>query len=468
MIYKSRKEGNNMRKKVKIYSKFREDYKNKKIMLSHQKIEFIESEMFKIPLYGKKVGLENIKRLIKEINKEIPIENYLNETPIIHVTGTNGKGSVCNMLSRIYAQAGYRVGMFTSPHMDHITERIQINNDNIGIDLFGDAFNSIDKICKNIKSDDVIPTFFEWMFAIALICFYKAKADFLILEVGIGGRLDTTNVIPNKILSIIAPIGFDHQHLLGDTLEAIASEKAGIISDGGKVVLYNDQPIVDRVVLKKVEEKKAVCYNVLPIVKKIDNTSHLGIDFSLYNKYYKYDSIFLPTVCDYQIDNASIVLTAVAALQDSYPVSEEQVLEGLRAFYWPGRFEVLEKHLIIDGAHNAMGAAKLIETLRKLYSGQSLNLLIAIKEGKNYEDILNIFADAEIFNQVFIYEMHSTPSVSIDTLQERLNNKGYHCKVVEELSSFLVDYLQNSDTLLIGAGSLYLMSEIRKAIVKED
>lgn len=457
-----------MRKKVKIYSNFREDYKKIKIMHSHQKIEFIESEMFKIPLYGKKVGLENMKRLIREIDKAIPIVDYLEMTPIIHVTGTNGKGSVCNMLSRIYAQAGYRVGMFTSPHMDHITERIQINNENVGVDLFSNAFHIIDSICSRLKTEAIEPTFFEWMFSIALICFYKAESDFLVLEVGIGGRLDTTNVIPKKILSILAPIGFDHQHLLGNSLEEIALEKAGIIQEGGKVVLYNDQPEVNAIVWKKAAEKNAQCYNVLPATKKIGITSHLGIDFSVYNKYYKYDSIFLPTVCDYQIDNASIALTAVAALQDHYPVNEDQVLAGLRAFYWPGRFEVLHKNLIIDGAHNAMGAEKLVDTLRKLYFDQAINLLIAIKEGKNYEDILNIFADAQIFQKVYIYEMHSTPSVSKDTLQERLQKKGYHCTVVEELHSFLEDYLQNSDTLLIGAGSLYLMSEIRKAIVKED
>lgn len=451
-----------MRKTVAIHPDFREDYK-KRIMHTHQKIEFIESEIYKIPLYGKKVGLENMRRLLHEIDREIPIMEYLEKTPIIHVTGTNGKGSVCNMLSRIYSRAGYTVGLFTSPHMDHITERVQINNKNVDEARFANAFQCVERICHRLKEEDVIPTFFEWMFSIALICFHSTQSNFLILEVGIGGRLDTTNIIPGKVLSIICPIGLDHQHLLGNTIGEIAAEKAGIIAKDSKVVYYNNTDEVNVVIEKVISEKNAISYPVLPFEKKIHTSSHLGIDFSLVNKYYKYNSVFLPTVCDYQIDNAGIALTAVHALQDQFPVDDTLIMEGLRAFYWPGRFESLHEKLIIDGAHNEMGALKLIETLEHLYDGVPLNLLLAVKEGKNYEEILDVFIGSNIFNIVFLYEMHSTASVPISILKKSLDTKGCKSEVVQDLTSFLHDYLKESQTLLIGAGSLYLMSEIRKS-----
>jgi len=456
-----------MRKTYTIHPRFREVYK-KRTMHSHQTIEFIESEIYKIPLFGKKVELENIKRLIREINKEMPLEEYLLRVPIIHVTGTNGKGSVCNMLSRIYKNAGYRVGLFTSPHIDHITERIQINNRNIEERIFAETYQVINKICQSLKAEDIIPTFFEWMFSIALICFLKEATDFLVLEVGIGGRLDTTNVIPKKALSILAPIGLDHQNVLGNSIEAITKEKSGIIQERGKVVIYNDQTIVETIVDSVVAEKQATCYKVLPFEKKIHVSSHLGIDFSLYNKYYEYSNIFLPTVCEYQIDNTSIVLTAVAALQEDYPVTEENILQGLRAFYWPGRFEMLHKHLIIDGAHNEMGAVKLVETLKKLYHDQPLNLLVGIKEGKNHEEVLTIFCNAKVFNHFYVCELTSTASVTKEILRQTIESKGGCVTEVDELKPFLNEYLDTETTLLIGAGSLYLMSEIRKSLMKED
>lgn len=468
MMYGRKSEGYYyMRKTYTIHPKFREVYK-KRIMHAHQNIEFIESEIYKIPLYGKKVGLENIKRLIVELNKEIDLNDYLLKVPIIHVTGTNGKGSVCNMLSRIYKNAGYRVGMFTSPHIDHITERIQINNTNVSEQVFVEAYQRVNTICQRLKNEDIIPTFFEWMFSIALVCFYIESSDFLVIEVGIGGRLDTTNIIPKKVLSIITPIGLDHQHLLGDSIELICLEKSGIIQQHGKVVVYNDQKIVEEIIDKITSEKQAICYKVLPFVKKIHESSHLGIDFSLYNKYYKYDRIFLPTVCEYQIDNTSIVLTAVSALQENFPVTDEHIALGLRAFYWPGRFEMLNERLIIDGAHNEMGAMKLIETLKKLYHSRSLNLLIAVKEGKNYKEVLALMCEANVFEHFYVCELTTTASIPRHVLKETIESKGGNVTEIVDLKPFLRDYIQNENTLLIGAGSLYLMSEIRKSIMKED
>jgi dihydrofolate synthase / folylpolyglutamate synthase len=437
-------------------------------MQTYQTIEFIEAEIVKIPLYGKKVELENIKRLLKELNKDINLEEYLLKVPIIHVTGTNGKGSVCNMLSRIYKNAGYRVGLFTSPHIDHITERIQINNSNVDEKTFQEAYYRVQGICEQLKKEAIIPTFFEWMFSIALVCFYKKACDFLVIEVGIGGRLDTTNVLPQKALSIITPIGLDHQHLLGNSVESIAREKSGIIPTRGKVVVYNDQVVVDEVLSQVMREKEAICYNVLPLEKKVLQSSHLGIDFSIHNKYYKYDSIFLPTVCDYQMDNVGIVLTAVFALQESFPVTYEHIYSGIKAFYWPGRFEMLHRYLIIDGAHNEMGAAKLVETLKKLYGNQPLNLLIGIKEGKNYEEVLNLFCESNLFVQFFVCELTSTLSFSKELIGSHIKSKGGQVSMVNDLKVFLQGYLENPDTMLIGAGSLYLMSEIRKSLTKED
>lgn len=438
----------------------------------------IENKLFEIPFFGKKVGHKNIERMLEEIESYVPLKSYLDQVPVIHVTGTNGKGSVCKMLSILYTGQGHQVGLFTSPHIDHITERIQICNQNIDGDTFAWAYEIIKKISAQLGKEDLYPTFFEWMFAIALLCFYHKKSDFLVIEVGIGGRLDTTNVLPKKVLSVLTPIGMDHQKILGDTIEEVAKEKAGIIKNSGKVVYYNDKEVVMEVIGKAAEDFGARIYPVLPLTKKIHRFEDKRIDFSIHNKYYNYEKLLLNNGALFQIDNVAIVLTCIYALQEDYPISEQEIRRGIEAFYWPGRYENIFPDIFIDGAHNVHGVKALLETLKDSINNsfpskeenKVYELLIGFKEGKDFSEMVKLFLESNIFQTIYITGLSMQKSVSRESIYQAIDQQVSaqemeHIHIIEDTKEFLYSFVKREKRpVLIGTGSLYLVSEIRNYI----
>ena len=429
----------------------------------------VESELYNIPLFGKKVGLKNIERMIIELDKVMPVNDYLKNTKIIHVTGTNGKGSVCSMLREIYVKEGYNVGLFTSPHIDHITERVQINNANVSEELFIEAYECVGAIVEKLKKEDIEPTFFEWVFAIGLYCFARVKPDILIIEVGIGGRLDTTNILKHKDLCILTPIGLDHQGILGNTIKEIALEKAGIIKEGNKVVFYNNGKEVNDVLDEVVKDKKAILYKVLPNSTKIIDYNHLGIDFCCHNKYYYYEKLHLSVSAKYQLDNVSIALTAVNALSDILPVKESSVSEGINVFHWPGRFELLSTNLIVDGAHNELGAKTLIDSIKFTYGSRKVNILIGMKEGKNVDEVLKVLEESGCFKHFYVVDLTIQKPVPKDIIKSKLKMNSDKVTLVKQLKPFLDTFLsKHGKEVLIGTGSLYLVSEIRRIVLEEE
>lgn len=429
----------------------------------------VEKELYNIPLFGKKVGLKNIERIVNELNKTIPLYEYLERAKIIHTTGTNGKGSVCNMLRDIYVEEGYSVGLFTSPHIDHITERVQINKHNVSEDLFIKGYRFVREIVDKLMLEGVEPTFFEWVFAISLYCFTITKPEILIIEVGIGGRLDTTNCLPKKDLCVLTPIGLDHQGILGDTIEEIAKEKAGIIKAECPVVLYNANSKVEQIVEGIVKHNRGKLYKVLPNTEKIIDYSELGIDFSLHNKYYYYEKLRLSACAKYQIQNVSIALTCIEALITELPVNTISIIKGIEAFHWPGRFELLTKNLIVDGAHNELGAKTLIDSIKFIYGNQKVDLLLGMKEGKNVEEVVKVLKDSECFEHFYLVDLTIQKPVPKELIKQQLKMNSDRVTIVKSLKPFLDDYLSNHlNQVLIGAGSLYLVSEIRKIILEEE
>ncbi len=433
--------------------------------MKQEQLTHIETKLYKIPLFGKKVGLLNINRLMEELENIINLADLFKCTKIIHVTGTNGKGSVSNMISRIYKKQGYSVGLFTSPHIDCITERIQFDNKNVEEDLFVEGYRYVNQIVDKLNLEGLEPTFFEWIYAIALYCFGKMKPDILIIEVGIGGKLDTTNSLPRKDLCIITPIGLDHQNILGDTIKAIAFEKSGIIKEGNKVVIYNNSKEVENIFDQEIARKKAVSYKIFPKSLKILESSHLGIDFSLYNKYYYYVRLRLPVLAKYQLENAAIALTAIEAMKDVLPVDFVNIEEGLLEFHWPGRFEEIKEGLIIDGAHNKLGAETLLESIDAFYLEHKPDLLIGMKEGKNVQEILRVITSSKSFNHCYVVDLTIQKSVPKELIANELKKEYDNVVLVDDLKEFLTNYNYSKKQTLIGAGSLYLISEIRKIIL---
>ncbi len=437
--------------------------------MADRKFEYIEEALYNIPLFGKKVGLRNITRMMELLEEAVHLEEYLNRAKIIHVTGTNGKGSVCHMLSNIYSRSGYSVGMFTSPHMEHITERVRINGENVREALFIEGYNVVREIVDRLNEEGLEPTFFEWIYGIALYCFCKEMPDILLIEVGIGGKLDTTNSLPRKDCCIITPVGLDHQEILGNDIRDIAYEKAGIIKEGVPVVLYNENREVEQVVETVAGDIGADLVNVLPITEKILDLSPFGIDFSIQNKYYYYEKLRISTGAVYQVGNAAIALTAVAVMSKVLPVDFESISSGLMSFQWPGRFESVHPRVIVDGAHNEMGAKTLVQTLKGVFKDGKLDLLLGMKDGKNVEDVIRIFKDSQCFRHIYVVNLTIQKSVPKELIIEKLQMNTDDVTMVEDLEPFLKGYLDKEDGILIGAGSLYLVSEIRSCmLLKED
>ena len=436
--------------------------------MDKEQLHQLNTLMNAIPLFGKKVGLHNIEMMIALMNYTLPISSYLESVHVIHVTGTNGKGSVCKMLSEIYGAGGYKVGLFTSPHIDVITERVQINNENVSGELFYEAYQCVKKICDELNEKGVEPTFFEWMFSIALYCFCKKELGVLIIEVGIGGRLDTTNVLPQKELSVITSIGLDHQDILGETLLDIAKEKVGILQKKGRLVIGNIDKEAEELIRQIAVKKEAIVCKIQPYDYKIIDFTDKSIDFSVHNKYYNYECLRLNTCARYQLENASISLMCVYALRHVIPVKEEEVISGLNQFFWPGRLEQIHDGIYIDGAHNVLGMTTLIETLKTVFSAQPLDLLIGMKQHKDYTRVIQLLINSGLFKEVYLVDLSMGKGIEKEVLYSEVIKYTNAVYYIENLDAFFKERLREQrSSILLATGSLFLTSDIRKIFQEE-
>ncbi len=326
--------------------------------------------LYGLRLFGAKFGLENTFKLAARAG------NPQDRLRFIHVAGTNGKGSTCAMLESIYRAAGLRVGLFTSPHLVSFRERIQVNRQLIPeadvVRLVGELCRtgvapvSIQKVPESKTKDedrrDACPTFFEFVTVMALKFFAEQKCDLVIWETGLGGRLDATNIV-TPLASIITNIQFDHQQWLGDTLEKIAAEKAGIIKPGVPVITAAVEPEALAVIEKTAREKDA------PLIKVISAEKNVAGLFR--------GTTTLPLPGDHQKLNAALVLAAVETLQGKISASEAAIRTGLKTVNWPGRLQLVtlpnSQRILLDGAHNVAGANALREALSSWSSSFSLS-----------------------------------------------------------------------------------------------
>src|SRR6056297_2823077 len=323
-------------------------------------------------LYGKragnvkiKLGLERIKKLMEAIGN--PEKNF----KVIHIAGTNGKGSITKALATIFTGQGMKTGSFISPHLVSITERININNQQISKDEFIKIYEEIEPKIQNLKetNPDMEPSFFEIITAMALKYFEKNGVDLAIMEVGLGGRLDSTNVVESDV-SVISTIQKDHIKILGDTLEAIAGEKAGIIKKNNYVVTGDIQEGPKRVIKEKansVEADKIIEYKKdFGYTKTRYSMNWNMINYSGIEK--KYDDLVFKSNGAYQPHNLSVALAAAEAFceKNNYELNEVKLRESLKYHSWEGRFELIEyknKRVILEGAHNEDGVKMLKKTV---------------------------------------------------------------------------------------------------------
>ena len=431
-------------------------------------MNYIEAREYLISSYGadKKRGMDKVREALALWG------NPQEDLRIIHVAGTNGKGSVCAMMMSILAAAGYRAGCFTSPHLQTFNERLRINGEIISNEDFAKHMTRVKEVSIQVLVGNTF-SYFEILVLMAFSYFHEQNVDFLVLEVGIGGRLDATNVITSPLLSIITSIGMDHMDVLGNTIESIAKEKGGIIKENCPVVLYHNPGIVYNIMEEICLHKNADMYYAPDLAVEIfchDLTG--GIEFSAKCKYFDYPRVKLNLLGDYQVQNAATCLLAVAALADKgINLQKEAVLAGLEQAFWPGRMELAAKNpaLILEGAHNMEGAIHGAAFLQKLAKERKTILLMGIMADKEYEKIVNLFAPI-VSGIVFTKPKYDVRAASPEDLAACLHRDVYNSKTViiendciEALAR--ARELAGCDGVVFCTGSLYLVGDIRAAIM---
>jgi dihydrofolate synthase/folylpolyglutamate synthase len=392
--------------------------------------------LYSLQRFGIKLGLENMHRLIGELTRSgrFPAAVWLNgalesAAPcVIHVAGTNGKGSVCAMIDSISRAQGYRTGLFTSPHLVTFRERIRLNGEMISENAVADGLAKI----RDLVADwDQHPTFFEVVTALALQYFANEKIDIVILETGLGGRLDATNAVASDV-AVITPIDLDHQNWLGDSIDKIASEKAGIIKAKTPVVSAKQSPEAEQVIRARAAE----CEAPLQFVTESYDRSPLTLRGS------------------HQKQNAAIAIAALRA--GKIEIDDAAIERGLLSVEWPARFQRWDERTIIDGAHNPAAARVLAESWREVFGNHRATLILAILSDKDLPGICQ--ALTPIADYVFLPTIRSERAVDPQALANVMVGFGMNCQIVETFAEALGKARARSAPILI-TGSLHFAGE---------
>ncbi|MDI6601789.1 MAG: folylpolyglutamate synthase/dihydrofolate synthase family protein [Thermoanaerobacteraceae bacterium] len=420
-------------------------------------IEWIHS----VNRFGMKLGLDNIKRLTDALG------NPQNKYKIIHVAGTNGKGSVCAMTASILKEAGYKVGLYISPYLEEFNERIQINGVNIPNEDLARLATQVKSIIDGMVSSGLAhPTEFEVVTAIGLKYFEEQGVDFAVVEVGLGGRFDATNVV-TPLVSVITNIGYDHMDVLGDTLPKIAFEKAGIIKRGIRVVSYPQEAEVLDVIKARCEEEGAYLSVVDLDDIRLKATSPDGQAF----EYKDLKDLRICLLGEHQLLNAATAINAICYLGDyGIDIKDEAIRRGLENARWPGRLEVMKQdpYILIDGAHNPQGAGVLRKAIEDIFNYRKLVLVIGVLKDKDVDGILKTILP--IANAAVLTKPDNPRALSAAELNDRVKNimPGLKTYCEDDIESAVRKGIELTDRkdLLLMCGSLYLIGEVRKILRK--
>jgi dihydrofolate synthase/folylpolyglutamate synthase len=412
--------------------------------------------MYGLRRFGIKLGLETITTVLAQLG------NPQNDFRIIHIAGTNGKGSVAAMLSTILRAGGYRVGRYTSPHLESFNERICINNQPIGDD---EVMSSYEKV-QSIGQPERGLTFFEVTTAMAFERFSRHQVDWAVVETGMGGRLDATNAV-NPQLTIITNISLEHKSYLGHTLTAIAGEKAGIIKAGTPLVTGVSQPRARRVILDQAKVQKAPTF-----LNGRDFRCRRRADrrLSYYGIHHTLRDVVLGLSGDHQIENGALALAACEILSQSGTalLSTDSMRRGLLHTQWPGRLEIVSQRpcVILDGAHNLMAARKLSRHLIKNYHDRKITLVVGILDDKPFQSILkDLIAPCHqvIATQPVIDR--ALPADDLAKVAARYNRKVDIIPQVAMAVKKAITECTDNDVVCV-AGSLYVVGEAKGALKK--
>lgn len=402
---------------------------------------------------------------------------------IIHVAGTNGKGSVCAYMRSILEAAGKSVAVFTSPHLVDVRERFVINGEMISKEEFLEAFLTIYEMLdwKALEMTDFNPvsatmaecpkayhpTFFEFVFFIGLLVFAKHSPDYCILETGLGGRLDATNTVSKKELAVITHISLDHVEYLGNTIAQIAGEKAGIMQTGAPAVYWDTCEESSDVFARFAANLGISAYSVSKNDYTFSNFNRKAIDFSVCTRYYNDISLTLQTIAGYQMENAALAIRAIEVLDGGRTITAKQIRDGIRNCFWAGRMEEVLPEVYVDGAHNEDGVRAFLEAVASDGHVGSRSLLFSVVKDKDYKRMVEEFATSKLFDKIVIAHMQTGRGVDRKELEELFSNypqctfEGYD-NVAFAFEEMIRE--QNVGERIYVAGSLYLVGEIKELL----
>lgn len=390
---------------------------------------------------------------------------------IIHVAGTNGKGSVCAYLNAMLLAGGKKTGLFTSPHLVRINERFQINGEDVSDEQFLDAFLKVEKAAKEYEAEgEGHPSYFETLFLMGMLIFKEAGVEYLVMETGLGGRLDATNVVEKPLACIITSISRDHIEYLGDTLEAIAGEKAGIIKAGVPVIYDASQPGPASVIAAKAKEMGSPAWPMEPSFYEMKTQSREGITFTFAYPGGEKAELAIPYVAKYQMMNASLAFYTMHILQDVHDIPKNVLAEGLSKIKWPCRMEMAAPGVIIDGAHNEDGIAQFVSTAGYFAKENEITILFTAVADKHYHEMIGEICEGIHPSHVVATQIDGSRVVPAEVLAEDFRKAGCTdvCAEPEIGAAYEKALEKKGSGMLFCVGSLYLAGELKAYLAKRN
>ena len=440
------------------------------------------------PKFAKKNSMETIREYLRRLS--VPQRGM----KIIHVAGTNGKGSVCHFLYSCLRKAGLSVGLFTSPHLVTIRERMLVDGEMIPEEAFIGYFNKVMRVYEEAKEEGLPhPLYFEFLFFIGILWFSEKSPDYLILETGLGGLFDATNAVDEKAMTVITRIGLDHTAILGNTIGEIAAQKAGILRKDCPAV-FLDEPSEAYLAIRKAAEEAGAPFSVVSRSQwEVLGADENGIDFSLCSEYYRNLRVHIRSRAPYQCENAALCAEAFGILMraagketdnEPAPRIEKALREGLAESFWPGRMEEVLPGVFIDGAHNPDGMRAFLESAGMIAaSGAAAGapakrfLLFSCVRDKNYEEELEMIASSGLFTDIVAVPMQGARALGAEELKECITRHSVKEKgqirvheagsVRDAAKRYILK--RDSDAQVFAAGSLYFIGEIKGLLqIKEN
>ena len=417
-----------------------------------------------IPKFTKKHTLEHTKLFLKRLG------NPAVDRKIVHVAGTNGKGSVCAYLQAILMAEGKRTGFFTSPHLVSVNERIRMDNVQIDNKTFLEVFRKVLKTVRRMVEDGIEhPSYFEFLFGMGMTAFAETDVEYIILETGLGGRLDATNAVEKPALSIITSISLDHTAILGDTIEKIAGEKAGIIKPGVSVFFDGSSKKAAEVIKAKASELGVSCREVTKNAYEIQEVHRKYIAFSRRSAYDK-DVIFQVPMCGcYQAMNAELALEASEYLLAGEEIHMDRWKEALAELHWEGRMERVGAHITVDGAHNPGAMEAFVESVKALDESErgEMVLLFSAVSDKKYDQMIEYLCenlDVKAYVVTQIEDERGVPAEELADVFRRYTDRPVYCKERLEDAVRTAMNERGETGEIYCLGSLYLVGMMKKLL----